>query len=151
MVIDLVLSRSGVYIPHVYQYGQSWVDRQRRHIPELTQSLCIFQYTCSGQERFKTSSSRRFGTHSDIVGTETAVAGIDSSCIARAKYRNSHRVMEYMLLWLWYWPMWSLTTLWTSTNLTPEWHDEPVLNHIDDIFEDSVISEGHKEVANWSW
>jgi len=89
------------YIPHVCQNWQRWTHRNAAQIPGFMKSLCIHNHTQSGRDRPKSYSCKSCSNNSEILGFEWAVAGICTSCPARAKPSITHMVTKYRSWWLW--------------------------------------------------
>jgi len=102
VVSNQVFCGSCGYIPHVCWYGQRWTHRNAAQIPGFTKSLCICNYTLSGWNRPKSSSSKPCRDNSEGLSIEWAAAGNCTSYPARATQSTIYMVTEYVSWWQWY-------------------------------------------------
>ena len=99
-VANRVFCGSCGYITHICRNGQWWTHRNAAQILGFTKSLCICNYTQSRRDWPKSYSSKPCSNNSEVLGIEWAVAGIWTSCLARANPSSTPMITEYRSRWL---------------------------------------------------
>jgi len=119
VVAHKVLCGSFRYILHVCGNGQRCAHTNAAQIPRFAKSLCVRNYTQSGQNRPKSHISKPCGNNSEGLGIEWGAPGICTSCPTGAQLSSTHMAIEHWTQWLWQQSEWSPPALGSSTNESP--------------------------------
>ena len=76
------------------------MHRNAAQIPGFTKSLSIHNHTQSGHDRPKSYSCKSSSNNAEILGIESAAAGMCMSSPAREKLSTTNMITEYRSWWL---------------------------------------------------
>jgi hypothetical protein len=128
------------YSPDLFGNGQWWANRNGAQIPRFAKSLCVCNYAQCGWDRPQSHSSKPCGNNSENLCMEWVVPGLCTGCLTRATQSPTHLAIEHWTRWLWLQSEWSPPALWSGTNESLAWLDEPSEHHsFDDIPHSGVL------------
>jgi len=136
-----------ILVMHVCGNGQQWAHRNAAQFPRFAKSLCVCNYSQSGRDRSQSDSSKPCGNNSEVLGIEWAAPGICTGCPSGAKQSSTPMAIEPWTQWLWKQSEWSPPALWSGSNESPAWSDEPTQHHDEYDIPDSGVSVGPYNAA----